>query len=95
MAGEALVEALKTLMKALGAEASKGLVYWLAAKSVDTAVSSAMNKIIRGQQLTATELEQLRIALAQAAQPQQLQQIDINQLARQVAEILKKEGYLK
>jgi glucuronate isomerase len=92
MAGEALVEALKTLMTALGAEASKGLVYWMAAKTADTAVSNALNKLVRGQQLTAAELEQLRAALAQAAQPQQ---VDVNQLARQVAEILKREGFLK
>lgn len=92
MVGDAIIEALKVLMRTLGTEASKGLVYWMAAKSVDAAVSSALSKLIRGQQLTDLELEQLRAVLAQAAQPQQ---IDVNQLARQVAEILKKEGYLK
>jgi len=90
--GDVIIEALKVLMRTLGAEASKGLFYWMATKSVDAAVSSALSKLIREQQLTALELEQLRAVLPQAAQPQQ---IDVDQLARQVAEILKKEGYLK
>jgi hypothetical protein len=92
MASEALIEALKTLIKALGAEASKGLVYWVAARGAEVAVSNALSKLARGQQLTAAELEQLRAVLARAAQPQQ---IDVEQLARQVAEILRREGYIK
>jgi predicted Zn-dependent peptidase len=92
MASEALIEALKTLIKALGAEASKGLVYWVAARGAEAMVSNALSKLARGQQLTAAELEQLRAVLARAAQ---LQQIDVEQLARQVAEILRREGYIK
>jgi hypothetical protein len=92
MASEALIEALKTLIKALGAEASKGLVYWVAARAAEATVSNALSKLARGQQLTAAELEQLRAVLARAAQPPQ---IDVEQLARQVAEILRREGYIK
>ncbi len=92
MASEALIEALKTLIKALGAEASKGLVYWVVARGAEATVSNALSKLARGQQLTAAELEQLRAVLARAAQPQQ---IDVEQLARQVAEILRREGYIK
>ncbi len=91
-----VAKALETLLKALGAEAARGLVYWATGKAMDNMVVPAIRKLLMGQQLSPSEIDALREALlAQArAQQQMSQQADMDRLAQLVAEKLRSAGLI-
>ncbi|MGB9705516.1 MAG: hypothetical protein ACPL3C_08700 [Pyrobaculum sp.] len=91
-----VAEALAILLRQLGTEAAKGLVYWLTGRTVDATVGALLAKAARGQTLTPQEIEQLRyLLIQQAAQAPAQPQINIDELAAKVAEVLRRQGYLK
>jgi len=88
------VQALSVVLKVIGAEAAKGLVYWLMSRTGDNVIVPLLAKAIQsfqqGQQLSPAEIEQLQKALQQLAQQAvQQQQLDMNLLATLVAERLR------
>jgi uncharacterized membrane protein len=78
-----------TLLKALGAEAARGLVYWGVGSAMQNLLVPAVKKLLIGQSLSPTEIEALRQQLLQQTQMMQQQATSTEQLARLVAEQLK------
>lgn len=91
-----VVEAVKIILQRLGSEALRGAVYWAAGKTADATVGGLLAKIAQGGQLTSQELEILRRALAAySAQAPSTANINIDELAMKVVEILRRQGYIK
>jgi len=82
-------DAVVTLLKALGAEAARGLVYWGVGSAMQNFLVPAVKKLLMGQSLSPAEIEVLRQQLLQQTQTTQQQVMSTEQLARLVAEQLK------
>jgi hypothetical protein len=87
--GDKVYDAVVTLLKALGAEAARGLVYWGVGSAMQNLLVPAVKKLLIGQSLSPTEIEALRQQLLQQTQMAQQQATSTEQLARLVAEQLK------
>jgi uncharacterized membrane protein len=87
--GDKVYDAVVTLLKALGAETARGLVYWGVGSAMQNLFVPAVKKLLMGQSLSPTEIEALRQQLLQQTQIAQQQQMPMEQLARLVAERLK------
>jgi hypothetical protein len=87
--GDKVYDAVVTLLKALGAEAARGLVYWSVGSAMQNLLVPAVKKLLIGQSLSPAEIEALRQQLLQQTQMMQQQATSIEQLARLVAEQLK------
>jgi hypothetical protein len=87
--GDKVYDAVVTLLKVLGAEAARGLVYWGVGSAVQNLLVPAVKKLLMGQSLSPTEIEALRQQLLQQTQMAQQQTTSTEQLARLVAEQLK------
>jgi uncharacterized membrane protein len=87
--GDKVYDAVVTLLKALGAEAAKGLVYWGVGSAMQNLLVPAVKKLLIGQSLSPAEIEALRQQLLQQTQMMQQQATSTEQLARLVAEQLK------
>ncbi|NAZ34839.1 MAG: hypothetical protein GU356_11300 [Pyrobaculum sp.] len=82
-------DAVVTLLKALGAEAARGIVYWGVGSAMQNFLVPAVRKLLMGQSLSPAEIEVLRQQLLQQTQMMQQQATSTEQLARLVAEQLK------
>ena len=87
--GDKVYDAVVTLLKALGAEAARGLVYWGVGSAMQNFLVPAVKKLLMGQSLSPAEIEALRMQLLQQTQMMQQQAMSTEQLARLVAEQLK------
>jgi hypothetical protein len=87
--GDKVYDAVVTLLKALGAEAARGLVYWGVGSAMQNLLVPAVKKLLMGQSLSPAEIEALRQQLLQQTQMTQQQATSTEQLARLVAEQLK------
>jgi len=87
--GDKVYDAVVTLLKALGAEAARGLVYWGVGSAMQNFLVPAVKKLLMGQSLSPAEIEALRQQLLQQTQMMQQQATSMEQLARLVAEQLK------
>jgi len=87
--GDKVYDAVVTLLKALGAEAARGLVYWGVGSAMQNLIVPAVKKLLMGQSLSPAEIEVLRQQLLQQTQMAQQQATSTEQLARLVAEQLK------
>jgi hypothetical protein len=87
--GDKVYDAVVTLLKALGAEAARGLVYWGVGSAMQNFLVPAVKKLLMGQSLSPIEIETLRQQLLQQTQMMQQQATSMEQLARLVAEQLK------
>ena len=91
-----VVEAIKIILQRLGSEALRGAVYWAAGRTADATIGGILAKAAQGAQLTSQEIEALRRALAaysvQAPSPAN---VNIDELAMKVVEILRRQGYIK
>jgi uncharacterized membrane protein len=87
--GDKVYDAVVTLLKALGAEAARGLVYWGVGSAMQNLLVPAVKKLLIGQSLSPAEIEALRQQLLQQTQMMQQQATSTEQLARLVAEQLK------
>jgi uncharacterized membrane protein len=87
--GDKVYDAVATLLKALGAEAARGLVYWSVGSAMQNLLVPAVKKLLIGQSLSPAEIETLRQQLLQQTQMMQQQATSTEQLARLVAEQLK------
>jgi DNA repair exonuclease SbcCD ATPase subunit len=87
--GDKVYDAVAALLKVLGAEAAKGLVYWSVWSAMQNLLVPAVKKHLMGQSLSPTEIEVLRQQLLQQTQMAQQQATSTEQLARLVAERLK------
>jgi uncharacterized membrane protein len=87
--GDKVYDAVVTLLKALGAEAARGLVYWGVGSAMQNFLVPAVKKLLMGQSLSPIEIETLRQQLLQQTQMMQQQATSTEQLARLVAEQLK------
>jgi len=87
--GDKVYDAVVTLLKALGAEAARGLVYWGVGSAMQNLLVPAVKKLLMGQSLSPIEIETLRQQLLQQTQMAQQQATSTEQLARLVAEQLK------
>jgi len=87
--GDKVYDAVVTLLKALGAEAARGLVYWGVGSAMQNLIVPAVKKLLMGQSLSPAEIEALRQQLLQQTQMAQQQATSTEQLARLVAEQLK------
>jgi len=87
--GDKVYDAVVTLLKALGAEAARGLVYWGVGSAMQNFLVPAVKKLLMGQSLSPAEIEALRQQLLQQTQMMQQQATSTEQLARLVAEQLK------
>lgn len=96
MSSDDFIKAVKVLIDRLGKETAKGFWLWSVFKGMDFVTTQALmplvQKVMRGQEPTSQEIEQMRQLLNQITQRQQLtqppSQIDYDELARRVAEIL-------
>jgi uncharacterized membrane protein len=87
--GDKVYDAVVTLLKVLGAEAARGLVYWGVGSAMQNLLVPAVKKLLIGQSLSPAEIEALRQQLLQQTQMMQQQATSTEQLARLVAEQLK------
>ena len=87
--GDKVYDAVVTLLKALGAEAARGIIYWGVGSAMQNLFVPAVKKLLMGQSLSPAEIEALRQQLLQQTQIAQQQQMPMEQLARLVAEQLK------
>lgn len=90
--GDKVYDAVVTLLRALGAEAARGVVYWSVSSAMQNLLAPAVKKLLMGLDLSPTEIERIRQQLllqTQIMQQQTTQQMSIDQLARLVAEQLK------
>jgi hypothetical protein len=87
--GDKVYDAVLTLLKALGAEAARGLVYWGVGSAMQNLLVPTVKKLLIGQSLSPAEIEALRQQLLQQTQMAQQQATSTEQLARLVAEQLK------
>jgi uncharacterized membrane protein len=87
--GDKVYDAVVTLLKALGAEAARGVVYWGVGSAMQNLLMPAVKKLLMGQSLSPAEIEVLRQQLLQQTQMAQQQATSTEQLARLVAEQLK------
>jgi len=87
--GDKVYDAVVTLLKALGAEAARGVVYWGVGSAMQNLLVPAVKKLLMGQSLSPAEIEALRQQLLQQTQTMQQQATSTEQLARLVAEQLK------
>ncbi len=87
--GDKVYDAVVTLLKALGAEAARGLVYWGVGSAMQNLLVPAVKKLLMGQSLSPAEIDVLRQQLLQQTQMMQQQTTSMEQLARLVAEQLK------
>jgi hypothetical protein len=87
--GDKVYDAVVTLLKALGAEAARGLVYWGVGSAMQNFLVPAVKKLLMGQSLSPAEIDALRMQLLQQTQMMQQQATSTEQLARLVAEQLK------
>ncbi len=87
--GDKVYDAVVTLLKALGAEAARGIVYWGVGSAMQNLLVPAVKKLLMGQSLSPAEIDVLRQQLLQQTQMAQQQATSMEQLARLVAEQLK------
>jgi uncharacterized membrane protein len=87
--GDKVYDAVVTLLKVLGAEAARGLVYWGVGSAMQNLLVPAVKKLLIGQSLSPAEIDVLRQQLLQQTQMAQQQATSTEQLARLVAEQLK------
>ncbi len=87
--GDKVYDAVVTLLKALGAEAARGIVYWSVGSAMQNLLVPAVKKLLMGQSLSPAEIEVLRQQLLQQTQMAQQQATSTEQLAKLVAEQLK------
>jgi hypothetical protein len=87
--GDKVYDAVLTLLKVLGAEAARGLVYWGVGSAMQNLLVPAVKKLLIGQSLSPAEIEALRQQLLQQTQMAQQQATSTEQLAKLVAEQLK------